>query len=533
MPLTRRLHWIKAAGSLAASLCVLAFALPTLAHTKEAPLREAPAACASECFVLTSMLIQGVSAYPLAELAGTYDQKLASQVDVSDLVQSATAITELYRSDGYFLTRAAVVGTDPTTGSAQIVVYEGYISDVQIEGAGAGAVAPILNPLKGRRPLTIAELDRRLALAADIPGMTLKSRIEPVIEDPAQHRLIVETSIDRVVVGAYADNRGSETQGPWQVYLSGAYNSALTQGDQLSLAVLSVPDSPSELTYAEAAYSAGLATGGRVRFSVSGYRTDAPTDVQNGWVGGRSRMASLSVSHPLIRSRTDMLSVSAGLDVRRVEQRYVAAGQADETLTVARVTLSGQKRSQSGYVTGSLQASQGIDAFGATTQASNTNTRSDATGQFTKINARVSGYRDVGKHAGLFVEAAGQWSADPLLGAEEFFVGGPAFGRAYDYGEISGDKGVAIALEARVGVDPPGETVSFVQAYAFVDAAKVWNKTPGPDWSRDLTSAGVGTRVTIKRETTLRLEFAKPLSDRPFNEPDNGWRTFVSLSKQF
>ena len=88
-------------------------------------------------------------------------------------------------------------------------------------------------------------------------------------------------------------------------------------------------------------------------------------------------------------------------------------------------------------------------------------------------------------------------------------------------------------IEARIGYDPKGDLITFAQAFAFFDTAKVWNNTPGRDWSEQLTSAGVGSRITFDRKTTLRIEFAKPLSRAPYNQPDKGWRTFVSLSKQF
>lgn len=524
--------WLRTAAILFGMVAVLTVAAAGQVRADAEPSASADGGCAG-CLVLTSMLIQGVSAYPLADLADTYDQQLARRVSVDDLVQSANAITARYRNDGYFLTRAVVAETDPTIGAARIVVFEGYISELQLTGEGARAVEPILKPLVNQRPLTIGELDRRLSLASDVPGIKLTSRIEPVIGDPAQHRLVVETQMTSGSAGAYVDNRGSENQGPWQVYLSGARNSTFTPGDQMTLGVLTVPERPNELTYVDASYSVVAPGGGRIRFGVSGYETDAPIQNASGWIGGSSRMASVTLSHPLIRSRDKNLWLNAGLDVRRVDQNYAATGRSDETLTVARVSVAAQRRFSPGWVAGSVQLSKGLDAFGATTQRSPLNTRYDATGEFVKVNAQVSGYRDLSKYVGVYVEAAGQWSHDPLLSSEEFFVGGPTYGRGYDYGETSGDKAVAGMIEARVGYDPKGDLIAFAQAFAFFDTAKVWNKTPGRDWSEQLSSAGFGSRITFDRKATLRIEIAKPLSRPPYNQPDKGWRTFVSLSKQF
>ena len=97
------------------AVLTMAVAGPVRADAEPASTQDA--GCAG-CLILTSMLIQGVSAYPLADLADTYDQQLARRVSVDDLVQSANAITARYRNDGYFLTRAVVAETDPAIGAA-------------------------------------------------------------------------------------------------------------------------------------------------------------------------------------------------------------------------------------------------------------------------------------------------------------------------------------------------------------------------------------------------------------------------------
>lgn len=495
---------------------------------------EAPAGpCANNCFVLTSMTIQGVTAYPLADLASTYDQQLARQIGVDDLVQAASAITDRYRRDGYFLTRAVVAPIEAFDGSATIVVYEGYIGDVVVEGSGARAVRPILEPIAGRRALTIGELDRRLALASDIPGVKVTSRIEPYLNDPAQHRLVVEAVLDRYDAGAYVDNRGSPAQGPWQVYVNAGVNSAVVDGDRLTFAALTVPNKPDELTFAEWGYTAPIGGGRSFRASVSGYSTDAPNTAANNWMGGKSRAASIGVSQPIIRGRRQSVWLNAGLDVRRVEQIYSNSNRSVENLSVGRVSLNGRKQWSVGSVTAFAQLSQGLDLFGATTETSPGRTRSDADAVFTKANFNASLYRDIGRYVGVYAEVSGQWSEQPLLASEEFYIGGPNVGRAYNYGEISGDKGVAGSVELRLGWDPKLAPISFFQVFAFYDAGSVSNFGPTGETYAHLSSAGVGSRITLDRTATLKVELAKPLSRTPYTEDDNGWRAFFSLSKQF
>lgn len=498
----------------------------------ETPVEPVEADCVADCFVLTSMTIQGVSAYPLAELAGTYDQNLARSIGVPDLVRTADAITERYRRDGYFLTRAVVAHTDHSSGAAYIVVYEGYLGSITVEGSGADAVAPVLEPLKDGRALSIGALDRRLALASDIPGVTLTSRIEPMLDDPAQHRLVVTADLDRFDGGVYTDNRGAEIQGPWQAYATASVNSTIVAGDRLTVSALTVPERPEELTFGEVAYSAPLGEATRIRATVSGYATDAPAG-STGWLSGKSQAAGIAVTHPLIRSRDVSLWLTGALDVRQVEQTYDQLGAVEEKLTVARATLSGRRRVGTGFVAATAQVSQGIDLFGSTTTPSPQYSRSDATGRFTKASATLSAYQDLGRFAGVYVEASAQWSGDTLLASEEFYVGGPNVGRAYNYGELGGDTGMAGAIELRMGWDPQPTAVTFAQGYAFVDGGRVYNDTPSGEVHADLASAGVGARITFQDRATFKVELAKPLSRRPYTEPDNGWRVFFGLSKEF
>lgn len=488
--------------------------------------------CGADCFVLTSMTIQGVSAYPLADLAATYDQNLARRIGVNDLVHTADAITERYRRDGYFLTRAVVAPPDRTSGSAYIVVYEGYIGSITIDSSGADAVAHILEPLKDGRALKISELDRRLALASDVPGIHLTSRIEPTLDDPSRHRLVVTAELDRVDGGVYADNRGSDAQGPWQAYATASLNSAVLSGDRMSLSVLTVPDAPRELTFGEWTYSAPIGEATRIKAGVSAYTTDAPAD-STGWLGGQSQAVSLALTQALTRSRDASLWATAALDVREVRQTYEAVGAVKEQLTVARLTLSGRHKAGHGYISATAQASRGLDWFGATTTPSALLTRSDATSEFIKATASVSAYQDLGRFVGIYAEVSGQWSPDTLLASEEFYVGGPNMGRAYNYGEISGDTGIAGVVELRAGWDPQPAAISFAQGYAFLDGGRVTNSSPTGDTRTDLASAGIGARITFRERATFKVELAKPLGRQPYTERDNGWRAFVSLSQEF
>ena len=84
-----------------------------------------------------------------------------------------------------------------------------------------------------------------------------------------------------------------------------------------------------------------------------------------------------------------------------------------------------------------------------------------------------------------------------------------------------------------MGWDPKPEAITFFQLFGFVDGGRVFNRGPNGMTRAELASAGVGTRITIEKQTTFKVELAKPLSGAPYERQDSGWRAFVSLAREF
>ncbi|MDP2214711.1 ShlB/FhaC/HecB family hemolysin secretion/activation protein [Phenylobacterium sp.] len=499
----------------------------------EDPSHEAAArqATAEDRFVLRGLTIDGVSAYRQGDLAPLYANALATEVGVSDLAGVAQALTDRYRRDGYFLARAATPRQVDPEGHARLVVYEGYVGEVAFEGDAVPAVGALLADIVDIRPLKLADLDRRLALANDLPGVKVIARLEPDFDDPARHRLVIKTRLRGLEGQVYADNRGGAQAGPWQVYARGAANSTLRSGDQLGLGILTTPGPAPRFTQVDISYGAPLPGGGQLRGTLAASKADGDPDGLAAALGNESQSASVRLSLPAVRRQDRALWVLAQADARRVEQNWTTADLVDE-LAVARLALQGEKRGEGRYSTAFAQISRGFGGLGGDVRDGRT--RWDASGRFWKLYVHGSHYRDLGSKAGLFLSASGQWAPDPLLASEEFSVGGLPVGRAYDYAEIMGDRGIAAQAELRAGWNPNLRPLSFFQTYGFIDGGKVWNYNAAPGWETlDLASAGAGLRLVFDERLSLRLELAKPLTRQPYASQSKGLRGFVSLSSSF
>lgn len=521
-----------------ARLCayLLATILATLSISTTALAQQplSPQAQSSERFVLTGLTIDGVSAYPLKQLAPLYSDYLAREVGMEELVKVAQAITDKYRADGYFLSRAVVPPQVPG-GHARIRVYEGYIDQIEVTGDAAPAVETLLDGVSGRRPLRLSDLERRLTLARDLPGVRPSTRIEPNLDDPARHKLVVVAGLKRWTGSIYVDNRGARTLGPVQANVRLARNGFIAAGDQLALSVLTVPNDPSEYVQADMAYGAPLPGETRLRLGASASRSSQASAPQNNTVGTQSQAVSVRVAHPLVRDRKNSVWAAVAFDGRHVEQSYRNGGAYSDDLRVVRASIQADSGTSRSSLSGYAQASRGLQVLGATRTPSRNHSRFDADGGFWKVNVGASHYRDLGQHMGVYVSTDAQWSPNHLLLSEEFAPGGLPYGRAYNYAEISGDSGVGAMAELRYGVAPKkAGPVSFVQAYAFVDGAKVWNKaSPYSLRSAAFSSAGGGLRVTVNNKVTARVEAAKPLTRTPYETGDKDWRVFAAISASF
>ena len=510
--------------ALAIALTILAGSLGWFAPASAQPGQAKP--CAERCFVLTAVTIDGVTAYPIASLAPLYEGALASEVGLADMVEIAQKITHKYKADGYFLSRATMTSLPDSMGRVRIRVYEGYVSETTYPSGRPAAVGRLVDGVARPGPLRLSELERRLSLAMDIPGLQVRAHLEPDLDDPARHRLVVDSRLQRFTGSLYVDNRGSKSAGPVQAYGYGAVNSTLRSGDQLTVGILTTPQDSQEYTQAELGYSLPLWGGARLRGGVFASRSH--DQVLTSIFGSEARGASLRLSIPWMRERKRSLWAVAGLDARHIEQSWTGGGTIDD-LRILRLGFHGDLTWPGGYSTGQIQFSKGYDLGRAARRS-----RLGAPDSFWKVSGQASHYRDLGRMAGVYAAVEGQWAATPLANSEAFAVGALPYGRAYGYGEILGDRGVAGLAELRIGANPRRPPFTFLQGYAFVDGGKTWNDQALPARkSAALASAGVGMRVQIAQRTNVRLEAARPIGPSPYPGRDRGWRPFLSISASF
>ena len=491
-------------------------ARPSNIPSATSPRNEAPS------FVLTAVVIQGSTVFKPDDFAPLYEPYLARRVTPLELAKLAETITDKYRKQGYFLSRAVIPAQPVDSGLLYITVVEGYIASAAVEGSVSRAIQAYAEALVGRRPLRLAELERTLALIGDMGGVTVKgSRIEPDLNDLSAHRLVVTVEIDAVQGSLYSDNRGVEDVGRFQLYTRANLNSVLSDGDQLAIGLFTAPASPQRLLTGEAWYTALINSYGT---TLTAYGALSTATLGPGLTPSRTdgdiTRASLRVSHPVLRRRNISLWANLGFELRNIESDRFGARMYDDRLRILNGTLNFNHNALNGTTNVYAELSTGLAGLGASKAGRTPLSRSDARSDFLKAGLQLSRYQNIGQTFGLFVAASGQVAADPVTVSEEYAVGGAQFGRAYDYAQISGDHGVSGSVELRYGRYAKSPVLKFYQLYGFYDAGWVWNMNVASRLREaSVTSAGVGVRLTLQNSLYLTYEAAWPLTQTHLRTP--------------
>lgn len=511
--------------------------LPSKIQRPDAPDTTRPQTTAQDLsgfppFTLNGVRVEGATVFSSEQVENCYHGLIGRTVDANDMAKLAQCVTQLYRDDGFFLSRAVIPSQEVEGGVLTVKIIEGYIVSVSAAGmSDQEATAQFASALE-ERPARLQTFERALLLLADRPGYRVAaSQLVPVPDDPARFIYQLKVARQPLSYRIFADNRGTEAQGPDQVYGSIAWNSVFGDSDRITGALFTAPSSTRELLYADLNYLSGWMGGVFwTEFDASTTRSEDGAVLKAFAVRSETQRFYMRLGSPLIRTRAETLWANLTFDARDVEEATILG--ADEATRVIRAnaiwtTTDGESRNDL-----TVELSHGFDAFGSSENGDPRMTRFDGRPQFTKLRLDAAHLRRFSQQWELMLTAAAQIADGALVSSEEFGAGGARFGRAYDYSEVTGDHGAAAGVELRFNIRSLFDATSSAQLYGFADVAWVWNvgRDPTAPDEADLSSTGLGVRVTPFPAVSASLEVAKPLSRDVAEQGDRNPRVFVSLS---
>jgi hemolysin activation/secretion protein len=514
----------------------------------------APPNAARLSVTLGRVFVEGGFPELQSQTAVLTDPLRSGRVTVADIYAAANALQQAYAAAGYILVRVAIPPQKLDQGGAlHLVVLDGFIEAVDVNGVAEnqrGLATARMAPLIGRRHVTLAEIERRLLLVSDAPGLTLRSTLARGAT-PGGALLVLEGTHDSVAGSVGFDDHLSRSLGTFALNSSLALNSVFGFGEQVYGAASSgydlgkAFDGASPLRVLGGGFSLPIGADGLVvnpEYTNSVTRP-AQTLGSPASVGYFDRF-DLRGSYPIIRSRAQTLTLQATWEWD--EEHLVATGF-DEDLykdnyQVARLQAVDQMLLPWGATTQTTAVfSHGLagrDSAQATAGAPLS--QQGASPQFSKANLDLRVLQPLPLDAQFALIARAQWSFDkPLFLAEQFSLDGADALSAFASGAFSVDQGATLRGEL---IHPFTLAISGAQAtlapyfFGALGRGFIEEATAVQQPIVDAGSLGLGMRTGAAVAgapygASLSVEFARAFSNVA-NERQ-GYRGNIALALKF
>ncbi len=445
---------------------------------------------------------------------------LNRKVSLAELEQLRDRITSTYISRGYVNSGAVIPSQEIKDGIFVYQIIEGQLTGIDIKTDGRFRKSYFENRLQRftGKPLNVFDLEKRLQLfQADERIERFQANLLPG-DARGESRLtanIKEANPFKVRLGF--DNYQPPSVGAYRGRLTLAHDNVFGIGDRASATY-----SGSEgLHTIEAFYEIPINT----------YDTTVDVHFRRGWgevveapfdaldIDSDSYTIGSTLRHPLVRSLRNTFGVFLTGEYRRTETFLLGApfsfsAGPDSGVSEVAVLRFGQDylhRDPDQVFAARSTFSFGLDALGATQNPGNI-----PDGEFFTWLGQVQwAHRLPFLKSQIIFRGDAQLSDSPLLGLEQFVVGGHASVRGYRENELVRDNGTSGSLEIRVPVWQRNNGASFVELLTFADAGHSWNTGRPNTGQKTLLSAGLGARVGFTDDILLQFHWGHQFRDVP------------------
>ncbi|MET3602067.1 ShlB/FhaC/HecB family hemolysin secretion/activation protein [Martelella mangrovi] len=427
--------------------------------------QEAPEG-ADQLFVTPSGLdIEGGFPALAGETARIEAEFADKRVSAADLFQAANELELAYIRAGYPLVRVSLPPQTIEDGQElKLVVSSGYVEGVDASALPQNVerrVDAVMAPLVDAENPSDKEIERRLLLAGDTPGLDMKSTLRRG-DTPGGTLIEISGRYDPVTGFIGVANDLTEELGDYSLSAGVNFNNLLGLGEVGYLQIGGWPGFSEGNFFSEdprnrqivAGFTLPIGTDG-VWLNVEGVDSRTRSETGLGYdLPDHYQRLSTNIGYDWLRNRAANASTTISFDVIDEEQTFRAPGLTTpftlDRLRVIRLTQSGDYVFTSGAtVAGSATLSLGLDGLGAyQPTVALPMSRDGAEPDFQKLTAEGSYLQPLGELFNLSLTAKAQTSfGQPLASSEQMGLGGLNWVSAYMVSEIEADSGAAMRAE--------------------------------------------------------------------------------------
>ncbi len=404
---------------------------------------------------------------PLAAATAALEARLTARpVSGAEIFAAARDLEAAYAAAGYVLVRVVLPPQKLVNGARlRLVVVDGFIERIETKGVPDRVrrrIETLVAPLAGRRGLTLTEIERRVLLAGDTPGVILRSTLQPGAAEGATV-LVIEAKYQAVSETLTFDNSLSKALGRTTLGAGLDLNSVVGLGELTYLRVSGHPDGGANGFFDRYPRNRSLAAGFVVPLWVEGLTfnaevTDArttPLAVAGVQTTDTFDRLSLRLRYAWLRGRSANFNSGLAFDAQNETQRLFVGGSpvplSEDRLRIVRFSNDGDVLTPWGAtIFGRATASFGINGLGARSAAEATPplSRQGADASFQKLDIALNYSQTLIEHLAVSVSARAQTSFNmPLLRSEQIGIANTSGLSAFDAGSVVGDQGYVVRGE--------------------------------------------------------------------------------------
>ena len=410
---------------------------------RPAPARPLPVTGSGPCFTIHTITLSGatlISPKTRQTLVAPWQGRCLDMAKITELLAH---ISDWYISRGYITSRAFLTEQDLSGGQLNIVVLEGRLEAIRLEGE-TPRMLKMAFPGRGGGILNLRDIEQ---------GMEQINRLRT---EPVQIEILPGTQAGYSIVNLTAkpefplsasvslDNSGQKSTGEDQ--LSGV----LTANNMLGLADKWFVSGGRSSDFASAYDAQNFQAGVSVPFGYglldysyawSNYRTTISNQGFNWLSTGDTKTHRVNASWVVFRNGEVKTGIAAGVVQRSSRNWLNDAPLQSSTRNLSSLILgiTHTQKMLGGVATFNPTWSHGMPWFNAETDEDKSGDMPRA--EFRKWSLNASFQRPVARNAWWLTSAYGQWSPDRLYGSERLTLGGESSVRGFKEQYLSGDNG--------------------------------------------------------------------------------------------
>lgn len=487
---------------------------------------------------------------------------IGKRITVAKVFEFADQLQQIYAKAGYPLARVILLPQD-FEGAARIKlrVIDGFVERFDLQALPwqvQHRVAAVLAPLQNETHLQQSELERRLLIAGEAPGLVLNATFAPG-KQVGGSVLVLTGRYRAVSVSVYGDNAMPLVFGTGQGVVTASANSWLGLGEQLTVTTAGLPDKDFVSEFPTRRYLGGTFS---IPLGIDGWKfqlggTDGITTPRVApafATKGVYNEGYAQLSYELLKRRDYEMTLTEMLDAENETIETLAlippAPLSEDRVRPLRTGVNGiwRLRESGTTVTYNVTWSRGLDALGA--RSINVATpllplsRQGADAVFNKLAGQIEIDQALSHDFFDNVYAAGQDSFHrPLLTPEQFDIDGAKLLSGFTAGSLPGDTAWAVRNEF-------GRTITTPLPSGGIVSGVIWSPylfvSTGERILEDPTALEIGSVHATNYGAGMRYNLLPALPDMPnaygfaewsrryTNETAlNGDRVFVGLLLQY